>query len=55
MTDKDEDIDGTNFRKYAKKAIKKYHERNMVNDALFWGLIVGYYERELQREKLKRP
>lgn len=42
---KDENIDEKNFRKYAKLAVKRYYEKNMLVDGMFWSHIVGLYER----------
>lgn len=47
--EKDEDIDETNYRKYAKKAIKTYFDKHVLADALFWGHIVRLYEKDLTK------
>lgn len=47
----DESIDETNYRRYARKAIERYHKKNMMADAFFWSHIIGLYERELKKAK----
>ena len=47
MGKKDDNIDETNYRKYAKEAIAKYGERNMLIDQMFWSHIVGLYEKDI--------
>ena len=47
--EKDEEIDETNFREYAQKAIKNYSDKNMMVDVLFWGHVIGLYERAMAK------
>lgn len=41
------DLDVSNFRDVAKKAIAKYADTGMILDALLWGRIVGLYEQAI--------
>ena len=44
-----ENLSEHNYRSFAKKVIEKYNDMGMIADAMVWGAIVGYYERDILR------
>lgn len=44
-----EELDKSNYREFAKKAIQKYLDKNMLVDAMVWSKIIGFYEAENKR------
>lgn len=48
-TDLKSDLDETNFRSFAKKAIESYQKKGMLVDVLLWGGIIREYELALDK------
>ena len=50
-----DELNESNFRDFAKRAIKKYLDDGMLIDGMVWGRIIRLYEKALKQKDEPQP